>query len=372
MNRFLVIITVAICFFSCQNSPQEELLLKYKIETIEIPISPEQLNSYQIQSNYSLKGDNFLVSYNDKRLSLDFFNLDQGEVIVSKKLEFEGPNGIGKIESLYAHSSDSIFAYELGKLHLLNSDLIKKQSWDLFQIYGDLNLGVPQCNFYFKLYYDSNHKSVYFFMNQMGLSPLEIAKLPLMTSLNLETNEVNALPIYHSEYFKSVAGQVGFMTYLGFYGKLDNQLIYNYQYESAINAFHLEDKKLSKSSKYGLEVVSTIPQTNDPQAYDQHAIENPHYLSPIPDPWRNLFYSIVWDSPSDANPYKTYLDKSQVLKVFNKDLELIQTIPLPDRTYQINNWFVNENGLYLNKAHPGDSLLNEDFLMFDVFKIEVN
>lgn len=97
MNRFLVIITVAICFFSCQNSPQEELLLKYKIETIEIPISPEQLNSYQIQSNYSLKRDNFLVSYNDKRLSLDFFNLDRGEVIVSKKLEFEAQTELEKL-----------------------------------------------------------------------------------------------------------------------------------------------------------------------------------------------------------------------------------------------------------------------------------
>jgi hypothetical protein len=371
MKRLLSIIQVVIWFFSCQPSQQEELPIKYSIETIKIPIYSEQLNSYQIQSNFSLNEKPVLVSYNDKRHSLDFFNLDQGEVVVSKKLEFEGPNGIGKIESLYAHSSDSIFVYELGKLHLLNGDLSKNQSWDLFQIYGELNLGIPQCDFYFKLYYDSERQSVYFFMNQMGVDPNELGDLPIMTSLNLETTEVEILPIYHSEYFKSVSGQVGFMTYLGFYGKLDSQLIFNYQYESSINAFHLEDKKLSKTSKSGLEVVPTIPRTNDPQAYDQHAIENPHFLSPIPDPWRNVIYSIVWDSP-DANSYKTYLDKSQVLRVFNKDLELIQTIPLPYRTYQINNWFVNENGLYLNKAHPGDSLLNEDFLMFDIFKIENN
>jgi hypothetical protein len=371
MKRLLSIIQVVIWFFSCQPSQEEELPIKYSIETIKIPISSEQLNSYQIQSNFSLNEKPVLVSYNDKRHSLDFFNLDHEESITSKNLDSDGPNGIGKIESIFVQSSDSIFVYELGKLHLLNGDLSKKQSWDLFQIYGDLNLGIPQCNFYFKLYYDSERQSVYFFMNQMGVSLLEIAELPLMTSLNLETNEVNVLPIYHSEYFKSVAGQVGFMTYLGFYGKLDNQLIFNYQYESTIYGFQLNDEKLSTTSSSKVKFVPSIPQTNDPQAYDQHAIENPHYLSPIPDPWRNLIYSIVWDSP-DANSYKTYLDKSQILRVFDENLELIQTVPLPDRTYQINNWFVNENGLYLNKAHPGDSLLNEDFLMFDVFKFKVN
>ncbi|MDF2156935.1 DUF4221 family protein [Algoriphagus sp. CAU 1675] len=359
-----------IVLVSCSKSKKPDNITFDKDE-IGISINSEYLNSYQVQSSISNEKDLILVGYNDKRHSLDFFNLDQGEVIVSKKLEFEGPNGIGKIESIFVQSSDSIFVYELGKLHLLNGDLSKNQSWDLFQIYGELNFGIPQCNFYFKLYYDSERQSVYFFMNKMGVDPNELGDLPIMTSLNLETTEVEILPIYHSEYFKSVAGQVGFMTYLGFYGKLDSQLIFNYQYESSINAFHLEDKKLSKTSKSGLEVVPTIPRTNDPQAYDQHAIENPHFLSPIPDPWRNLIYSIVWDSP-DANSYKTYLDKSQILRVFDENLELIQTVPLPDRTYQINNWFVNENGLYLNKAHPGDSLLNEDFLMFDVFKFKVN
>nr|WP_297337225.1 DUF4221 family protein [Algoriphagus sp.] len=360
-----------IILVSCSKSKNHGKITFDKDE-IKISITSEYLNSYQVQSSFSNEKSLILIGYNDKRHSLDFFNLGHGEVMKSKKLDYEGPNGIGKIESLYAHSSDSIFVYELGKLHLLNSDLSISQSWDLFQIYGDLNLGIPQCNFYFKLYYESNHKSVYFFMNQMGVSPLEIAKLPLMTSLNLETNEVNVLPIYHSEYFKSVSGQVGFMTYLGFYGKLDNQLIYNYQYESTMNGFHLDEEKLHETLKSKLQVVPSIPQTNDPQAYDQHAIENPHYLSPIPDPWRNLIYSIVWDGPSDANSYKTYLDKSQVLRVFNKDLELIQTVPLPDRTYQINNWFVNENGLYLNKAHPGDTLLKEDNLVFDVYKFQVD
>ncbi|TFV92153.1 DUF4221 domain-containing protein [Algoriphagus kandeliae] len=372
MKKAILFLFIIPLYFSCTKPDKRENPIHFSINEIKIPVSPNQLSSYPVQSNFSQKGNSILMGYNDKRHSLDFFNLNQGEVIVSKKLEFEGPSGIGKIESIFVQSSDSIFVYELGKLHLLNSDLSKRQSWDLFQIYGNLNLGVPHCNFYFKLYYDSNHKSVYFFMNQMGVSPLEIAKLPLMTSLNLETNEVIVLPIYHSEYFKSVSGQVGFMTYLGFYGKLDNQLIFNYQYESTIYGFQLNDERLTTTSSSKVEFVPSIPQTNDPQAYDQHAIENPYYLSPIPDPWRNLIYSIVWDGPSDANSYKTYLDKSQVLRVFNKDLELIQTIPLPDRTYQINNWFVNENGLYLNKAHPGDSLLNEDFLMFDVFKIEDN
>lgn len=372
MKRFLLIILIVIGLYSCEEPIAESSIIKYSVENLEIPISSNQLNSYQTQSSYKQNGNSILIGYNDKRHSLDFFNLDQGEVIASKKLEYDGPDGIGKIESLYIQSSDSIFVYEQGKLHLINSELINKQSWDLFQIYGDLNLGVPQCNFYFKLYYDRDRKSVYFFMNPIGKSPEEIAILPLMTALDLETYEIDILPIYHSEYFKSVSGQVGFMTNLGFYGALKNQLIINYQYESSISDYHLVDDKLTATINSKLQVVPSIPKTDDHIAYDEHAIENAQYLSPIPDPWRNLIYSIVWDRPRSANSNNSNLDKSQVLRVFDEELKLIRSIPLPDRTYQINNWFVNENGLYLNKAHPGDSLLNEDFLIFDVFRFEVN
>lgn len=367
--KFLVSILLVLNFGSCTKK-NEDALLNFDFSTINIPINEGQLNSYQVLSPFRSNNENFLIAYNEKLHSFDYFNLDQEKVLKSVKIQKEGPNGFGRLESIFAVSRDSIFLYELGKVHLIDENLIKKKTWDLFKLYGDKGYGVPQCNYYFKLFYDSNNANLYFYMNPIGKKKSEIFDFPLVTSLNLLTNEIVQLPIFHSDYFKRVNGELGYITALGFGGILKNKFIFNFQYESPIYSYNLGTKEFADPTDIELEFIPHLIPSTDENSFDKHAISNKHFLSPVLDPKREFVYSVSWGVPTGGFLKHSFLYKTQSLRVFDSNLDLLKTIYLPDTTYQINNWFINDKGLYLNRDHPGSNETDEDFLIFDILSIK--
>jgi len=368
MNKYFLLL----CFlsFGCEKK-KETTKLKFEKEKVSIPISSDQLNSYQEFSIYKT-GSNKMVGYNNLRHTLDFFDLDEQKVEKSQTLDSDGPNGLGKIESLYWHNEDSIFMYERGKLHIVSSKGEKVDTFDLYEIYGNLNLGEPVCNFYFKLNYVKETKEVYFFMVNQTVELKEKSNLSLITSLAVENKEVKLLPIKHTEHFENLNGHVGFIAYLGFSGFLNEKMIYNFQYESPLYAYSLIGDVIDQSRIHEEKKISELLTQEDSEVFDRHAIENPHFLSPVPDPWKNLIYRFTWGAPDPSLGENGFTEKSSAISVFNSELSLIQEFSLPSYTYQINNWFVNENGLYLNVAHPKNETVSEGFLVFDRFQFKAN
>ncbi|MFC3879181.1 DUF4221 family protein [Algoriphagus namhaensis] len=370
MKKIVPFVVILLFLISCESSEDIKSLEVNKTR-ISIPLGPEQLNSYQVWSSYFEKG-NKLVAYNDRMHHLDFFDLDDQKVISSVPLEKEGPYGLGRIESIYRHAADSIFLYERGKLHILSLLGEKVETFDLYKIYGNLNLGEPVCNFYFKLNYREESKEVFFFMLNPTDDIEEKSQHSLVTSLSLENETVKTLPIKHTEHFKNVNGHVGFITYLGFTGFLNERMIYNFQYESPVFAFSPISGKIAQGKVHEDKMINEVLTLEDPEVFDRHAIDNPHFLSPVPDPWKDKIYRFMWGAPDPNLDENGFTEKSSSISVFDSDLNLLQEFSLPNYTYQINNWFVNENGFYMNVAHPMNETTSEDFLVFDIFKFNVD
>lgn len=363
--RTLKLSIIPIIFIISCNSKPIKLELIPEIKDVVIPITSDQLSSYQVLSSYSDDGTEKLIAYNGSKHSLDYFDLDNSKVLKSENLFFEGPNGVGAIESIYWHNSDSIFAYERGKVHVLNESGQKVNSFDLYHLFSDKNLGDPVCNFYFKLKYHQKQKLIFFSLIHHGESLEERAALPLVASLNIETLEVKPLSIRHTEHYKKVSGNVGFITYLGFQDFMGDRMIYNFQYESTLLSLNGVNKEKSESKVHEMKFTPELLALDN---IDEHAIENPHFLTPIPDNYRNLVYRGIWDSPDPSLPESGFTEKKISISVFDSDLNLISNYSLPNYTYQINNWFVNENGLYLNYAHPRNQKVSENYLVFHIFQ----
>ncbi len=372
MKNFFKVLVILFTghFYSCDSKSKEENLIP-NIKRISIPISAEQLNSYIVYSPFNDGESNQFIGYNASRHSLDYFDLDKSQVLKSRNLDSDGPDGIGIIESIFYHNSDSIFAFERGKIHHLNEDGQKVNTLDLYEIFDGKNLGEPICNFYFKLHYSASDQLLYFFLLRHEASQVEKASLPLVASVNIKTLEVKALPIQHTKHFGEIEGRVGFITYLGFQDMLEDKLIYNFQYESTLFSMDTKANQQQESNNHEMDYIPELPYSEDPSAYDQHAIDNPHFLTPIPDRWRKLIYRGIWDVPDNSLPEGGFTEKEISISVFDEDLSLITEYSLPSYTYQINNWFANENGLYLNLAHPKNENLTEDFLIFDVYEFDL-
>ena len=366
MKNLFVAIIFSLLLLSC-GSKLSESELNPEIVKISIPITSDQLSSYQVVNSYAESGSNKLIAYNGSRHSLDYFDLENSKVIRSEKLDKEGPNGIGAVESVYWHNADSIFIFEKGKIQIIKEGGQKVNSIDLYDLFTGKNLGEPVCNFYFKLKFFQKEKLIYFSLIHHGLSLQERASIPLVAAVNIENLTVQALPITHTDHYKKVKGNVGFITYLGFQDFLRDQMVYNFQYESTIFSQNVVNQEKLESEVHEMKFTPELPELEN---IDQHAIDNPHFLTPIPDNYRNLVYRGIWDSPDISLPESGFTEKKISIAVFDSDLNFISNYELPNYTYQINNWFVNENGLYLNYAHPRNEKVSEDFLVFHVFQFD--
>jgi hypothetical protein len=339
-------------------------------QELKIPIVAENLNSYDVYHAYSEGNQLMLLAYNKGRHSLDYFSLEEGRFVKALSLEHQGPNGIGQVGSLFHHNKDSIFMFERGALRIANSEGVVVDSFKLFELFDIAQDGEPVVNFYFKLNYDPNTKNVLFYLNSPQSS--SVSGSAKIGSLNIDSRTVERLPIYHTDYHKSINGRVGFVTYLGFYDYFKGKLLYNFQYESSLFLYDLNSGETEFVSGNGAskpKFIPAVPASDAFEVFNQHALDNIHYLTVIPDKWRGLVYRINWGGPGDYEE-AGFTEKKQSISVFDEELNFLQEFSLPDHTYQINNWFVNEKGLHLNKAHPKYENMDEEHLIFDIINFK--
>ena len=360
MKNFILFVLIPLVF-SCSSTTNDGNL-SINVEKIQIPIDENFLNTYQILDSYYENEESKLLAYNETRHSFDVFSLDKQSTLSQIPLEREGPDGIDKVDGLDYYNEDSIFLYSRGKLYISTIEGKISKVHSLYELFNFDGGGEPSINFYFKLRYNPVSKSVAFFIVYHNTDQKSKGNLPLIGLLNLETLKTNYLPIYHSDFFKRNEGNVGFVTYLGFNDFLDGSMIYNFQYQSNIFCLSTEGN-LNK----GKEVKHILPLINLDNI-DSHAINNTHFLSPIPDPWQKLIYRFNWEAPIKGKEI-SFLKKKTSLTVFDSKLKKLQHYSLPDYTYQINNWFATKKGLFLNLAHPANPALKENTLEFHVVKL---
>lgn len=366
---YLLIICNLFIFGSCKKPNAILPTIEYKIQEIKIPINENYSNSYHTLHSYEEDGKNFFVGYNNKQHSLDFFNLDDNKAIRNLKLEGDGPNGVNEISSIFYHTKDSIFLFERGALHLMNSSGLVFDTFKLYELFDIAKYGEPGLNFYFRLIYNPASNSVLFYLN--NLSKEIKADAPKIASLNIASRKVEILPISNTSFYQSNDGNVGFLSYIGFHDYFEGKILYNFQYQSSLFFYDVQTKEIKSVSGTSAKTsfISPLSFSNSAENFDKHALENTHFLSPIPDKWKRLIYRFNWESPENLEQ-ANFTDKKQSFSVFDDNLNFIDQISLPNYTFHINNWFVNQNGLYLNKAHPMYLGFTDEYLVFDLITFE--
>lgn len=359
LNKYLLLVLSLITFLiSCKESNNLDTL-NFSTKKIVIKIDENYLNSYMDWHPYTTEETTMLVGYNPRMHSLDFFDLEKLQPVEQIKLEKEGPNAVGNVQGLFLHSKDSVFLFERGKLHLANEKGQVYTTFQLYDLFGFEGKGEPNVNYYFKLKYFPENHSIPFNVTYHNSSLLEKQKSPLVNELNIRKREFKSLPIYHSRVFEKNNGRMGFITYLGFQNKLNEKYIFNFQYDP--NIYSLDKNNKTEESNMNASFSPLL----DESEIDSHAISNVYYLSSIPDQWRNLIYRFNWESPKEGKEV-SFIEKGLSLSIFDDDLNHFMDYSLPDYTYQINNWFVWEEGLYLNVAHPKNNKVSENEIVFHI------
>lgn len=343
--------------------------IQVSTSTIRIRVDSLRLQAYSILFSYLDKnGEEYLYTYNKPLHAIDIFNL-KGYYDSSIQLSSQGPSGINRVEDLFVSSADSVFLYATGFVFLINrnGELLNKIS--LYDK-GDYNkIGPMIINQHFRMELTNDNEKIFLYNTYPNKSYLD---RPKVSTLNLNSGEVDQLPIYYSDFYQDINGNCGFLSYLNKSYLFDDLLIYNFEFESNIYSYNIrtgERQVFGGQSRYSKNLASSINSENSLQI-DKHAIENIYFLHVMKDLNKPFYYRIHWGGIDykNSNGYNSFIDKPLFLMVFNKNFEIADEIELPARRYGVYNWVITNKGLLIANSHPLFDF-DEDYLSFDLITI---
>jgi hypothetical protein len=376
MEKSTYIILVSISFFvasiSCSsvNNDKENQEAELVYDSISIPINELCYSSY---TNFSFNEElNIYAGYNSKTHAIDIYDIESGTFTKHLNIKSEGPDAIlGALNGLSLHNKDSIFAYTMAGLFIIdfNGQLI-----DYYRIFDYIGQGsgLPTINENFRLNYFSNTGDIFFQMLHPTNNLEANLESSVVSKFNIRQKEFVKLPITFSSKYIDNKGRVGFLRWMNFESAKGDSIFFNAQFDDELLIFNLRTGDLSRKALNGNDICKPLNNFNDQKAWVDHSVENDHRFSILYDKWRDVYYRFVWEGVpvkiSDKH-YNSMLDKTLSLEVYDKNFKFLKKFNLPENQYNINCWFVAPKGLYISPSHPQSKKMVENILKFDIIKL---
>lgn len=332
----------------------------YIVDTLVIEIADEGMPYYHLYNTFIVDNNLMLAGYNRKTHAFDFYNINKKEYDSSIPLAYQGPYRIFDIVGFYPHTIDSIFVLAFGGIYLINSEGQVKNILSTNKLKE--NPDYENLSFFassgFNLFYDKVENLL--FLNCRNayneLFSDEFYSQPILSSYNLNTEEIFLYPFGYSGYFKENQGKYGYFN-LPNLTIHSGRVVYNFPAESNIYTYDLNSGDFSVhggKSKFSQNTVTPIFTENRVEL-DDHFLMNPYFFRTEYDPYRKLYYRIHrGDIPlkKNSNEYNTYFDKENYLMVFDSLLNLIEEVKLGNEYYLFDNWYIGPEGLYITVGNP--------------------
>ncbi|NJL76682.1 MAG: DUF4221 family protein [Saprospiraceae bacterium] len=367
LSYFLIVVC------SCVKNETEPITLRPS-QHISIPIiSSVPPSTFCIR--YLETDDDELVYYLDRdRNRIIIYSIRTLDKVKELKFLNEGDQGVGTITGFSILSQDSIILSSLGKpwFYLINENGIIIQKID-FRWDNDSQEAVytPLSSKHNSEVY--KYKDNLYFLQQLYQATTLARNYKVVAEYNLSNRRGVLTDFYFpKDYFDN--GRLLDVASLAFDGQ--DKLVYSLRGSHYLYVYNVNTKLTNK-----VEAVSEylddfkIVEGNSPLDYFEYIVKNGGYESIIFDKYRNLFYRIVRLKPNDLSTIKKnelqnavdFPDRFSII-VFDKDLIKMSETVLDGNYYNIYNFFVGKEGLYISNNNPSNPNYDEDMLQFEVLK----
>jgi|GEM_PF-5844088 len=340
---FLYILLISTFVISCENTIDYLIPTVYQdsefvIEKEEISLEIDDLSIqyYSKSTIWESGSEDFLIGYNNKFHSLDIFSLNSKNFFERIPLNKEGPNMVSRVRQLHVASLDSIFLFDSsGAYKLINGN------GTIRGIYGingkedsdyDVSYGVPMSINESRFHYDKSNKCLIFHLkpfvlkgNRSVIRSSSNFQKPIIGTLNLSTGIVKTLPVYYSEYAKTVND--GFSSDLNpniTFSK--NKLLLNYMFEANIYEYDFQNglQSFGGASNLTKNLVEPYDLTNRP--IEEYLITESRFNSVFFESQNKIYYRVQWNTQDLKNPngnFNSLLTKPASMTVWNANHEVI-------------------------------------------------
>ena len=374
-----------ICLFSCQNSPKESTAT-YDIGLVELKkiILPIDENTYYFSRSihqYEEDGKEFLYFENTEKRQYEIIIYDIKAQKVAKRIRLhkQGANGVPAVmgsKPLGNSGTIALFQNNLSRITLLNDsgEVVRKYPIKCSKAYFIPFL--PSSDFYTPTFMKDSVLYVSSLVNKPNLKKEDWRTISLFFYLNLNSGEVNLLPLYYPSVFNQNVQNLAMGAEFSYdYNYNENRLVCSFiGFDSLMVSDDLHSTKLydGKSLYLKKRKPKLVEASEGLQAIFE-VKEEGYYYHIMYDKYRDVYYRFV-DHPCEqaAEDMYSHIPRSREFSViiFNKDLRIIGETKFSGNKYDNRMSFVGRDGLYISENNLANPEFDEDKLVFACFKLE--
>lgn len=319
-----------------------------------------------------IEEENYLAYWNRNDYSIEFFDMDTGEV--SSKIFYNssdrGSPNYNKSSNFFYHNPDSLFSVNpVGHFYLFNSKAQVLQRYPT----GDAN----KINFVPDPYVWNgspiilHNEKLFFQVYVGGLFDQEI-----MATLDLNSKEINYYGEF-PEFYQNAYWRGGYDFWYYTFNREKGLIVQSFEadHNIRVNAIDQLDYKsrlfYASSSDYGelkpaaLKMGEASWEEHEKNYFSQPSFGLIHY-----DKYNGLYYRFAFDGISDtdlndSDPERATVKPTRII-ILDEDFNKVGEVKLPRFKYDTRMSFVGKKGLHIKVKDKE----NEDILTFDVFQPE--
>lgn len=367
------------CFVACNNTTdtiRQEVLLQKTETTKRINITDNISAVTKNMRYFTDDNEGYIAIQGMQNGIISIYSYADGSLVKEVKPKEEGPNSIdGALDGFDILNFDTIFVKSYSydnKLFIMDSCATIRSTIEfettedpyvpLSFLWSSLGDGVNYENHSIKIggYY-SDTEEVWKKLNEYDIFcyGFDFTKdAPI--HYQLKNPDVNDANILHKN-FHIISKR--------------NKIIMSFDLSSVIfvSTDNGEWEKYDLNSKY---VVKKFRRPSSSEVYDfcKQIVESPCIESMAYDKYRDVYYRFIYpgiDTTSDDD----IMLIQKIFRVFSvmvldKDFNVIGETLMPEKTYNPNMYFINEDGLWISTNNPENPNFEEDAINFDLFTLK--
>lgn len=380
MIKKVLIISICILFFSCNNDKKEKLSLYELKNKGNISYILDEKSSFNIKSAE--------IQYIDKDEMFSFLNLNDNSIIYYKDnkqekivFEIEGQNGIGRLDFFSSHTflgKDKILIIQSqqGKAFLINTKGKVIDKFDLIDIKNKSSLTVfPYSNTLNPILVNGNN--IYTRCHPVGYFD-DKSKIKSFMSLDIKTKKVLFTGQSLDRYYNSFWGALyKYTPSITFDDKQDillnfpiSEEIFKIKNNNLESVFLAKSKFINNKAKpFNENPIYGNEKSADWNRINNYSASNSDYAALLHDKYKNLFYRIVYlrNSIEDVKLGKRVPNFSII--VLDNNYKILLEKKFKSDIYSPELILISKKGIMI--ARKDLYYLDNDNLVFDIFNVEI-
>lgn len=373
VNAYLYLL-VFLLLLSCSkgktnsNSKLEELKFKVSKKILNI-----KLNDREKSMSYDriiLLNDS-VISFSNNDFFISFFDIHKGERLETSYFKKEGPNGLkDAFRGPFFKNLDTIIFTGKYSNNLImtnfRGEILRKEKISSDETrYFNISFNSPA-------HLLNNDLIIPLYREFVG-EKFKNTPLPVAISYNLKTAKLDSIPLSYINATKNNNSPM----LQGTISCLDvkrNRLIYLFRQQNKIYTIN-QQKELNDfefSSKYIGDYKNHF-KSDDFSKASKHFVESSNNFNIFYDKYRDFFYLIIShgiEIKNDLGTKMNFNNKPFSIIVFDSNFKVLHEEKFKGSSYEIRNCFVGEKGLYISENNLESPLMNEDNLIFSLFKTQ--